>query len=66
MMAALAPQPRAPTYVGIFLWRLVVYLAPHLFPPDRLSQRVAVVATAFPLAMVLSFMVEVRIPFRVS
>jgi hypothetical protein len=100
----LPPQPRAPTYVGIFLvalatlmyeilltrifsvtmlyhfafvalsvamfgltaGALVVYLAPHLFPPERLSQRLAVVATAFPLAMVLSFLVEVRIPFRAS
>ena len=98
------PQPRAATYIGIFLvalatlmyeilltrifsvtmlyhfafvalsvamfgltaGALIVYLAPNLFPPDRLSQRLAVVATAFPLAMVLSFMVEVRIPFRVS
>ncbi len=98
------PQPRAATYIGIFLvalatlmyeilltrifsvtmlyhfafvalsvamfgltaGALVVYLAPNLFPPDRLSQRLAGVATAFPLAMVLSFMVEVRIPFRVS
>jgi hypothetical protein len=49
---------------GLTAGALIVYLAPNLFPPDRLNQRLAVAATAFPLAMVLSFMVEVRIPFR--
>ena len=51
---------------GLTAGALIVYLAPTLFPPDRLSQRVAVVAAAFPLAMVLSFLIEVRIPFRAS
>ncbi len=51
---------------GLTAGALVVYLAPNLFPPDRLGQRLAVAATAFPLAMVLSFVVEVRIPFRAS
>ena len=51
---------------GLTAGALVVYLAPNLFPPDRLGQRLAAVATAFPLAMVLSFVIEVRIPFRAS
>jgi hypothetical protein len=49
---------------GLTAGALIVYLTPNLFPPGRLSQRVAIAATAFPLAMVLSFLVEVRIPFR--
>jgi hypothetical protein len=51
---------------GLTAGALIVYLAPDRFPPERLSQRLAVAATAFPLAMVLSFIIEVRIPFRVS
>ena len=97
-------QPRAPTYLGIFLvalatlmyeilltrifsvtmlyhfafvalsvamfgltaGALIVYLVPGWFAPDRVSQRLALAATVFPNALVLSFLIELRIPFRVS
>ena len=97
-------QPRAPTYLGIFLvalatlmyeilltrifsvtmlyhfafvalsvamfgltaGALIVYLVPHWFAPGRVSQRLALAATVFPIALVLSFLIELRIPFRVS
>ena len=51
---------------GLTAGALVVYLAPHLFPPERLRHRLAGVAIALPIAMVLSFLIEMRIPFRVS
>ena len=51
---------------GLTAGALIVYLAPHWFPPDRLSQRLALAATAFPIALVVSFLIELRIPFRVS
>ena len=51
---------------GLTAGALIVYLAPHWFPPDRLSQRLALAATVFPIALVLSFLIELRIPFRVS
>ncbi len=97
-------QPRAPTYLGIFLvalatlmyeilltrifsvtmlyhfafvalsvamfgltaGALIVYLASHTVSAGRVSQRLAIAATVFPIALVLSFLIELRIPFRVS
>jgi hypothetical protein len=55
---------------GLTAGALIVYLAPQWFAggvaPDRLSQRLALAATAFPIALVLSFLITLRIPFRVS
>ena len=51
---------------GLTAGALVVYLAPGLFPPERLRERLALAAVAFPIAMVLSFMTELSIPFRVG
>ena len=42
-----------------------MYLAPCLFPPDRVHDRLAVAAVAFPIALVFSFMTQLCIPFRV-
>jgi hypothetical protein len=51
---------------GLTAGALIVYLAPGLFPPERLRHRLALAAVAFPIAMVLSFMTELSIPFRVG
>jgi hypothetical protein len=50
---------------GMTVGALIVYLAPQFFPADRLRQRLALAAVAFPIAMVLSFLTELSIPFRV-
>lgn len=51
---------------GLTAGALLVYLAPGVFPPDRLRQRLALAAVVFPAGMVLSFMTELSIPFRVG
>ena len=51
---------------GLTAGALVVYLTPGLFPPGRLRHRLALAAVAFPIAVVLSFMTELSIPFRVG
>ena len=51
---------------GMTAGALLVYLAPRLFPPERLRHRLAVVGVAFPIVLVLSFMAELSIPFRVG
>ena len=51
---------------GLTAGALIVYLAPHLFPPEKLRRRLAMVAVALPIAIVASFLIEIRIPFRVS
>ena len=51
---------------GLTAGALIVYLVPHWFAPDRVNQRLALAATVFPIALVLSFLIELRIPFRVS
>jgi hypothetical protein len=51
---------------GLTAGALLVYLTPRLFPPDRLFHRLGVAAVAFPISMVLSFMTELSIPFRVD
>src|ERR687895_2260805 len=50
---------------GMTVGALLVYLAPRLFPADRIHHRLALSAVAFPIVMVLSFMTELSIPFRV-
>jgi hypothetical protein len=51
---------------GLTAGALIVYLAPGVFPAERLRDRLALAAVAFPIAMVLSFMTELSIPFRVG
>ena len=50
---------------GMTAGALLVYLAPRLFPAGRLNHRLALAAVAFPIVMVLSFMTQLSIPFRV-
>ena len=49
---------------GMTAGALLVYLAPRLFPPERLHHRLAVAGVAFPIVMVVSFMTQLSIPFR--
>jgi hypothetical protein len=49
---------------GMTAGALLVYLAPRWFPPERVHQRLAAAAVAFPIVMVLSFMTQLSIPFR--
>lgn len=51
---------------GLTAGALSVYLAPGLFPAERLRHRLALAAVAFPIAMVLSFMTGLSIPFRMG
>ncbi len=51
---------------GLTAGALIVYLAPGLFPPERLRHRLALAAVAFPIAMVVSFMTGLSIPFRMG
>jgi len=51
---------------GLTAGALVVYLAPRIFRPERLRARLALAGVLFPVAMVLSFMTELSIPFRVG
>ena len=50
---------------GMTVGALIVYLAPQWFPADRLRHRLAAASVAFPIAIVLSFMTQLSIPFRV-
>jgi len=50
---------------GMTAGALLVYLAPRLFPDERLFHRLALAAVAFPIAIILSFLTELSIPFRV-
>jgi hypothetical protein len=50
---------------GMTVGALFVYLAPNWFPEDRLHHRLAVAGVAFPIALVLSFMTQLCIPFQV-
>src|SRR5262249_33739810 len=50
---------------GMTVGALIVHLLPNVFPPDRLSHRLAVGAVLFPVAMILSFLTQLSIPFRV-
>ena len=51
---------------GLTAGALIVYLAPGLFPPARLLDRLSLAGVAFPIAMILSFMTVLSIPFRVQ
>ena len=51
---------------GMTAGALIVYLAPSFFSARFLSQRLAAAAVIFPIAIVLSFMTELSIPFRVQ
>jgi len=50
---------------GMTAGALAVYLAPGIFTPDRLRDRLALAAVTFPVAIVLSFLTQLSIPFRV-
>ena len=50
---------------GMTAGALVVYLAPNVFTADRLRSHLALAAVAFPIAIVLSFLTQLSIPFRV-
>jgi len=47
---------------GMTVGALIVYLAPRWFPPDRIHQRLAAAAVAFPVTIVASFLVQLSIP----
>jgi hypothetical protein len=49
---------------GMTVGALIVYLSPRLFPAERLEHRLAVAAVLFPIALVVSFMTQLSIPFR--
>ncbi len=51
---------------GMTAGALLVYLVPSWFPQHRVFHRLALAAVAFPIAMVLSFMTELSIPFRIQ
>ena len=51
---------------GMTVGALIVYLAPRLFSSDRVRERLAQSAIAFPIVMLLSFMTELSIPFRMD
>jgi len=50
---------------GMTAGALVVYLVPRAFEGPRLRVALALAALAFPIAIVLSFLTELSIPFRV-
>jgi hypothetical protein len=50
---------------GMTAGALAVYLLPRVFTPAALRDRLALAAVAFPIAIVLSFLTQLSIPFRV-
>lgn len=50
---------------GMTVGALLVYLVPRVFPADRLAERLAVASIVFPVAMILSFLTELSVPFRI-
>ena len=50
---------------GMTVGALIVYLLPSLFPTNQLRERLALVAVLFPVSLVLSFLTQLSIPFRV-
>ena len=50
---------------GMTAGALIVYLAPRVFTPERLRWQLALAAVCFPTAIVLSFLTQLSIPFRV-
>ena len=49
---------------GMTVGALVVYLLPSLFPTNQLRERLALIAVLFPVTLVLSFLTQLSIPFR--
>ena len=49
---------------GMTVGALIVYMLPRVFSPDTLDAWLAAAAVAFPIAMVLSFLTELSVPFR--
>src|SRR5215203_2373183 len=50
---------------GMTVGALVVYLLPSLFPTNQLRERLALVTVLFPISLVLSFLTQLSIPFRI-
>jgi hypothetical protein len=50
---------------GMTAGALAVYLAPSVFTPARLRRQLALAAVAFPIALLLSFLTQLSVPFRV-
>ena len=50
---------------GMTVGALLVYLLPSLFPTNQLRERLAIVAVLFPVSLVLSFLTQLSVPFRV-
>jgi hypothetical protein len=50
---------------GMTVGALLVYLAPRFFTPERLADRLALAAIAFPIVTIFSFLTELSVPFRV-
>jgi hypothetical protein len=50
---------------GMTAGALAVYLAPGVFTPARLRRQLALAAVAFPIALILSFLTQLTVPFRV-
>src|SRR5687768_10199308 len=50
---------------GMTAGALIVYLAPSLFPTNRLRERLALFGVLFPIALVFSFLTQLSIPFRI-
>jgi hypothetical protein len=50
---------------GMTAGALVVYLTPSYFTPARLRRNLAIAAVAFPAAILLSFLTQLSVPFRV-
>src|SRR5689334_2405728 len=51
---------------GLTAGALIVYLAPKVFSADRVVDRLALAAIAFPIAIVFSFFTQLSIPFRIQ
>jgi predicted membrane-bound spermidine synthase len=49
---------------GMTAGALIVYLAPRVFRPESLASRLSAAAVLLPIAMVLSFLTQLSIPFR--
>jgi hypothetical protein len=50
---------------GMTAGALAVYLAPAVFTPARLREHLAVASLAFPIVLILSFLTQLSIPFRI-
>jgi hypothetical protein len=50
---------------GMTAGALAVYLLPRVFAPEHLRNRLAVASLLFPIAIILSFLTQLSIPFRV-